>query len=63
MAETWTEAEFIRFELADELKRYFDDWTADALEGIESPEALSMLLDIGSLWRVNWDEIAKALAD
>lgn len=47
---------------AYELEEFFKVHSADAQEGEASKEVLSMLFDIGSLWRVNWDEIAKALS-
>jgi hypothetical protein len=46
-------------ELADDLKECFQTWVYDLLnDGNLSEEARGMVLDIGSMWRVNWLEIA-----
>lgn len=39
----------------------FEGRNEDATNVIVNRETLSGLLSIGSLWRVNWNEIAKAL--
>ena len=59
----WSEREFVRFSLSDRLKEEHENIWNDAMErdGALSAETCKCLYDIGSLWRVNWDEIAKAL--
>ena len=45
---------------AEAIRRWMEE-RAETLKGRPHPETVSMLLEIGSLWRVNWDEIAEAL--
>ncbi len=48
-----------RFGAADAL----EDWTRELLDGygLGARETLTMLRDIGSLWRVDWREVAESL--
>lgn len=49
--------------------KYFTDWLASHFDELKDmpfnehrdENVLRMLLDIGSLWRVDWDEVAKHL--
>lgn len=48
-----------RYQLANELKAQFEDWEADIVDG-EAPQGIRQLvLDIGSLYRVDWHEVAE----
>lgn len=58
-------ASYVRNELADRIEQFFDDAFAgdygplgDGKSGLT--ELGSMLYDVGSLWRVNWTEVADA---
>ncbi len=57
-------ASWVRGTLATRLKEEFANITQDAMQrdGVLTARAFQVLHDIGSLWRVNWDEIAAALA-
>jgi len=55
--------EFPAFQLADHLKAFF---ASSAISVTHYPEEASewdrmMLSDVGSLWRVEWDEIARVI--
>jgi hypothetical protein len=45
------------------LQEHFEELTVTPVNQLRGPEVLEMLFDIGSLWRVNWAEIATALTD
>jgi hypothetical protein len=59
----WTQAECVRFDLADTLASHFDECWECVRNGDWNDEMLSMLQDVGSLWRVDWQEIAKNLTE
>lgn len=57
----WTNEEYVRFHFADKLK----EWVEDMFETVFSNayhahrgDMKLMVQDVGSLWRVNWQEIA-----
>lgn len=50
----------IRYRFSDWLKDWFEEMQEQSI-GATSRETLKMLFDIGSLSRVNWDELAEAL--
>jgi hypothetical protein len=45
--------------LSDYLESMFQDWAGEVIEGSSTNEMAQMLLDIGSLYRVDWREIAR----
>lgn len=50
-------------DLEDYIKEVFDEIHEAVLAGQATREARSMILDIGSLYRVNWNEIALSLKE
>jgi len=48
------------YEFADFLKQQAEEIEESVYEGNASEEAKNFMRDVGSLWRVDWDEIAKA---
>jgi hypothetical protein len=50
-----------RYSRGDEIKETLSEFQNMAAEG--ELQAVQMLLDIGSLWRVNYQEIADALSE
>lgn len=51
---------------ADKLKDWVEELAADACEcegGKRSEELCNMFQDIGSLWRVDWEEVAESRFD
>lgn len=54
------------FHVADQLKEWVEDMAAEACDcqgGKQSEELCKMFQDIGSLWRVDWDEVAESRFD
>lgn len=60
---TKLEADYVRFTLADELKDWVERLQEQAVHHDSNSDTMLMLFDIGSIWRVNWGEIAAALAE
>lgn len=59
--EVWTDDEYKRFQLADDVK----DWVEDLFykhfqrEFVSEAKDVSLMIqDVGSLWRVDWQELA-----
>lgn len=51
------------YDLRHDFSRYADECFVDSATDVNvSRETLHMILDIGSLWRVDWDAIAAALS-
>lgn len=49
---------------AHDLKEFFEIEQENMIEGHDQTREMRMVLtDIGSLWRVNWREVEKALSD
>ena len=63
MPAVWTAAEYVRFTLAERLREEFENVWADAMErdGVLTAQTAQCLYDIGSLWRVDWQEIADSM--
>lgn len=45
------------------LKANFEDLAADVVDGEASRDLRMMMLDIGSLWRVDWQEVANSVKE
>ena len=57
----WTNEEYVRFHYADKLKDWAEGMTDSFFNGSKGPWAKDikmMVQDVGSFWRVNWQEIA-----
>ena len=52
-----------KWEAADKIKEYVEDLKDLIFEGGAGKELILMFDDIGSMWRVNWTEIAEAWKD
>lgn len=65
MAEDAKEEDYPVYELAKSLEAYWDGYTSP--EGKDKSDfidrVLPIILDVGSLWRVDWHEIAKEFLD
>lgn len=48
---------------ADALKEWFEDMQASTIDGKVHRDTIMMLFDIGSLWRVNWYEVAESFGE
>lgn len=46
-----------------EIEESFKEIETMVIDGAASEETATMILDIGSLWRVNWKEVSAALTD
>jgi len=51
------------YEFADFLKETAEDIQESVFEGESNDDAKSMMKDVGSLWRVDWNEIAQSYYD
>jgi hypothetical protein len=60
-AATWTEEQYVRYTLAERLREEHETAQADVIDGQSSRETRECLADIGSLWRVDWYSVARAL--
>lgn len=47
-----------RYEMKTRAKNFFENLAADVVEQTTTKETAEMILDIGSLWRVDWYAIA-----
>ena len=59
--ESWTDEEHIRFTFSDKLKEWVEGMADSFFNGTRGSHARDIKLmveDVGSLWRVNWQEIA-----
>lgn len=64
----WTDEEFVRFTFETEIKEQVEEWLEAFYNGeIEHPanirDVTSMCKDVGSLWRVDWRELAKSFLE
>jgi hypothetical protein len=59
-----TGPELYRFavrEAGDAIRALVDDWADSVLEGFADRDTRLAILDIGSLWRIDWPEVAGAV--
>lgn len=59
--------EEILYKYSDQLKEWVEDMCSPHYwqeHGMDMPEwAINMYEDVGSLWRVNWDDIARSIVE
>jgi len=55
----WTEDDYVKFNLADELKEQLNDDADDLLESVGQSASLYSDLLIGALSEVDWSEVAE----
>ena len=67
VSDVLTKEQYIVFELEDQLREWINDilhpnyWQE---HNLKMPEwAVNMMIDVGSLWRVNWREIADRIIE
>lgn len=61
--DNWTEAQFVTFKLADRIKDFFEELAIGEEFGAPSEDVRSMLYDVGSLWRVEWEDVAESFVE
>lgn len=66
-SESWTDRQCVKFTFEDELKEYIETMVSPlhwSQMGSKMPELWCyMAEDVGSLWRVNWRDVANSFFD